>query len=138
MSCVSAWCSSPELLTAMGSLSGNRTAVLSSVAVSSFVVTAFVTEALDYTAIPRKGKLPKWLGTRSPAMVTGVPSYAWVNPTNSQRKLPSKLRYLGVVEVANLHRRHYHVERLFAAGPHRLPHFFHVCQHVDQAFVEAI
>jgi hypothetical protein len=37
MFCVSAWCSSPELVMAMGSLSGNRTAVRNSVDVSSFV-----------------------------------------------------------------------------------------------------
>src|SRR5437667_11954563 len=50
---------------------------------------------------------------------------------------PSKLSHFGEVEVAHFHRRHYHVERFFAAGAHRHAHGLHFGQHFDQALIEA-
>src|ERR1700722_19317609 len=48
-----------------------------------------------------------------------------------------KLGDLGEVKLANLHRRHHHVERLLAAGAHGNAHGFDIRQHRDQTLIKA-
>src|SRR6266540_5718161 len=45
--------------------------------------------------------------------------------------------HLGEVETLDAHRRSYHVERLFATGPHRPSQVQHLAEHREHALVEA-
>src|SRR6185437_4243436 len=78
-------------------------------------------------------KLPKYYPDRARGHMGHVLPGVTLRRTSSS----SEFRYLREIEVVHLHRRHNHVERLLATGPHRGPQSCNILQHIYEALVEA-